>query len=104
LRASGRTVKAELKAIWFEKANDDASDAVPPRRVRSISATAARSHSRGLRHAIESTLGVTKAWPLQSLAAAAVHRAAQGPERGERSAVFLRRRLSHIITANATRR
>jgi hypothetical protein len=88
LRASGRTVKAELKAIWFEKANDDASDAVPPRRVRSIAATAARSHSSGLRHPIERTLDLTKARPPQSLTAAAVHRVAQGPERGERSAAF----------------
>ena len=79
-----RTVKAELRAIWFEKANDHASDAVPPRRARSVSATAAQSHSRGLRLAIESTLGVTKARPLQSLAAEAVHPVAQGPERGKR--------------------
>ena len=71
--------QGRVEGHWFEKANDHASGAVPPRRARSVSAPA-RSHSRGLRLAIESTLGVTTARPLQSLAAAAVHHVAQGPE------------------------
>ena len=53
--------------------------AMPSRRGECEASQRLRSHSRGLRHAIESTLDVTKAWPLQSLAAAAGHRAAQVP-------------------------
>ena len=96
--------QGRVEGHWFEKANDHASGAVPPRRARSVSATAAQSHSRGLRLAIESTLGVTKARPLQSLAAEAVHPVAQGPERGERSAAFSASSVCHAVTTSAARR
>jgi hypothetical protein len=86
LRASGRTVKAELKAIWFRKANDER--AMPSRRG-ACEAYQRLQHDRIPEDCerIESKLGVT-----------------QWPERGERSAAFPRCRLSRTVTASATRR